>query len=109
MIISIWLISAHSCSPRAFNYWACLILDIYLYIIWLCALTTSAIDAAWILTRGFGYGRGSGYSSSDIDLDFDYSDLFDKLKLSKRYYYSSDSGPAAAIVGTSAGVGAIEL
>ena len=90
MVISIWLISAHSCAPRAFNYWATLILDIYLYILWLGSFAACAIVAGGILAANsnddyYGYSYDYGY-------DNDFLDAYDKT--------------AGAITAAAAGLGA---
>ena len=96
IITSIWLIAAHSCAPRAFNYWAVLVLDIYQYLLWLGGFAACAILAAGL----FG-GRGL----SDSDFGFRY--------LHRRYYYDwyddDYTTTTAAIGAAAAGLGAIEL
>lgn len=44
VVVSIWLVCAHTCSPRAYNYWAALFFDLYLY---LFGLTTFSLGATW--------------------------------------------------------------
>lgn len=96
IITSIWLIAAHSCAPRAFNYWAVLVLDIYQYLLWLGGFAACAILAA---------GLFGGRSLSDSDYNFRH----------RRYtyynFYDTDryTTTNAAIGAAAAGLGAIEL
>ncbi|KAF1736573.1 hypothetical protein CRV24_002180 [Beauveria bassiana] len=99
IITSIWLISAHSCAPRAFNYWAVLVLDIYQYLLWLGGFAACAILAAGL----FG-GRGLRGGSYNF-----------KYLLGRRYYSSWYDGDRytttanAAIGAAAAGLGAVEF
>ncbi|KAM3487601.1 hypothetical protein MY3957_009120 [Beauveria namnaoensis] len=98
IITSVWLISAHSCAPRAFNYWAVLVLDIYQYLLWLGGFAACAILAAGL----FG-GRGLRDGSYNF-----------KYLLGRRYYSSWYDGDRyttanAAIGVAAAGLGAVEL
>ncbi|KAM3532723.1 hypothetical protein NHJ13051_000186 [Beauveria bassiana] len=98
IITSIWLISAHSCAPRAFNYWAVLVLDIYQYLLWLGGFAACAILAAGL----FG-GRGLRVGSYNF-----------KYLLGRRYYDSWYDGDGyttanAAIGAAAAGLGAVEF
>lgn len=47
--------SAHSCAPRAYNYWATLVLDIFLFLFWLVSFILTAIGAAWLFVNDSGY------------------------------------------------------
>ncbi|TQV98555.1 membrane-associatingdomain-containing protein [Cordyceps javanica] len=95
IITSIWLICAHSCAPRAFNYWAVLVLDIYQYLLWLGGFAACAILAAGLFGGNSLRGSTGGY-------DFN------------RYTYSwyGDDGYTttnAAIGAAAAGLGAVEF
>ncbi|CAG9989958.1 unnamed protein product [Clonostachys byssicola] len=52
--ISIWLISARQCAPQAFNYWASIAFDVFLFIFYLIGWALSAI--ASIFWMGSIYG-----------------------------------------------------
>lgn len=111
IIVSIWLICAHSCSPRAYNYWAVLVLDIYLYILWLSGFAVTAVNAALII----GYKGKSSSSSIDDDLDDIFGDYW-KPKMLKRYIWDYDYGysgrnitRSGAIAAAAAGLGALEF
>lgn len=104
LIVSIWLISAHTCAPRAFNYWAVLVLDIYLYLLWLGGFAASAILAAGLFS-----GRTLTHSSSSY---------FDRTRRSIYDFYDDDdyiyghgrySTTTAAIGAAAAGLGALEF
>ncbi|ATY58966.1 hypothetical protein A9K55_002872 [Cordyceps militaris] len=95
IIISSWLISAHACSPRAFNYWAVLVLDIYQFLLWLGGFAACAILAVGLFA-GHSLDRGGGY------YDFNY--------LRRRYWYrDSYTMTDAAIGAAAAGLGAVDL
>lgn len=63
-IISIWLICAHSCAPGAFNYWAVLVFDLLLYLLWLVSFAGAATQAAAIFVWIDSYTNYSGRLSS---------------------------------------------
>ncbi|KAM3539010.1 hypothetical protein ARSEF1564_008058 [Beauveria bassiana] len=66
IITSIWLISAHSCAPRAFNYWAVLVLDIYQYLLWLGGFAACAILAEGCLAvAACAWYDGDGYTTAN--------------------------------------------
>lgn len=106
IITSIWLISAHSCAPRAFNYWAVLVLDIYQYLLWLGGFAASAILAAGMFGN---HSSSSIYSRGDAGV----------VALARRYtydwyddYYSGGRGYStanSAIGAAAAGLGALQL
>lgn len=111
MVTSIWLISAHSCAPRAFNYWAVLILDIYQYLLWLGAFAACAILAA-----GLFAGRSLMNSSSSSSSNNNFNNNFKYLV--RRYYIDWNDDiykgahfdtTTAAIGAAAAGLGALEL
>ncbi|CAG9955158.1 unnamed protein product [Clonostachys rosea f. rosea IK726] len=52
--ISIWLISARQCAPQAFNYWASIAFDVFLFVFYLIGWALSAI--ASIFWMGSIYG-----------------------------------------------------
>ncbi|VUC35969.1 unnamed protein product [Clonostachys rosea] len=54
LAISIWLISARQCAPQAFNYWASIAFDVFLFIFYLIGWALSAIAA--IFWMGSIYG-----------------------------------------------------
>lgn len=112
MIICIWLISAHTCAPSAFNYWVVLFFDVYMYIFWLCTMAVAAVWAAAILA-------GSSITSSYYDSycknyfdnydDQDFYNEYCKGNSSLNSYYKGDYKVFGGVVAAIAGLGAIEL
>ncbi|KAK2005807.1 hypothetical protein LZ32DRAFT_499596, partial [Colletotrichum eremochloae] len=47
--VTIWLIVAEFRSPKAYNYWAVLALEIFLLFFWLCSFAVLATQAAYLL------------------------------------------------------------
>lgn len=86
----LWLVCAHSCAPRAYNYWAVLVFDILLFIFWLAAFALMAAEAVVVL------GVGSAYDHDWID-DDDYYGGYDGVTV------------YGAVLAAAAGIGAIEL
>ena len=84
-----------SCAKRAYNYWAILVFDIFLFVFWLISFATTAVAAAaWLAVSTFDS------SSSYYDYwDYDYDNTF-----------GLDSDLAVtfgAILAASAGLGAL--
>jgi hypothetical protein len=48
LIVTAWLVSAHSCAPQAYNYWATLVFDIFLLLLWLVSWILMASSSAWL-------------------------------------------------------------
>lgn len=55
LIVTVWLVTAHSCAPQAYNYWATLVLDIFLFIFWAISFILVALSAAWLLVTDGTY------------------------------------------------------
>ncbi|KAK7430208.1 hypothetical protein QQZ08_003183 [Neonectria magnoliae] len=88
VIITLWMVLAHSCAPKLYNYWAVLALDIFLLVFWIIsfALLTAQTVFFWSVTSG-------------------YCDYY-------TCYYGSLSGSAlvyGAILATACGLGALEF
>lgn len=112
VIISIWLISAHTCSPRAFNYWAVLFFDLYLYIFW---LTTFSLAAAWSVVI-FGAGYSLNHKRKSYAFCDNYFDNYDDVGYYNKYCvgnggfnYGVNYKVFGGVVAGIAGLGAIEL
>ncbi|KAK2022923.1 hypothetical protein LX32DRAFT_173883 [Colletotrichum zoysiae] len=71
MVVTVWLIVAEFSSPRAYNYWAVLALDIFLLFFWLCSFALLAAQAGYLFGSSYYY-YGRYYSSgiSDVGVIF---------------------------------------
>ncbi|KAK1597459.1 uncharacterized protein LY79DRAFT_508051 [Colletotrichum navitas] len=64
MVVTVWLIVAEFSSPKAYNYWAVLALDIFLLFFWLCSFALLATQVGYLFGSSYSYyGR---YYNSDI-------------------------------------------
>jgi len=74
LIVTVWLVSAHSCAPQAYNYWATLVFDIFLFIFWAISFILLALAAAWLLvtdgTYCTYYNDCYSYYVSDTEIAF---------------------------------------
>lgn len=75
--------TAHSCFPRAYNYWATLAFDIFLFIFWLVSFALLALQVAILFSGGNVYCAD--------------------------YYYCYDFTTYSSILAAAAGLGAINL
>ncbi|GJN70479.1 hypothetical protein PCL_10300 [Purpureocillium lilacinum] len=73
--ISIWLITAHTCQPRSFNYWAALVFDILLYIWWLTSFSLCAVQAVGLFAVNSIYCDKYGSDWYNDDYDDAYNEL----------------------------------
>ncbi|OAQ66849.1 membrane-associating domain-containing protein [Pochonia chlamydosporia 170] len=112
VIISIWLICAHTCSPGAYNYWANLFWDLYLYIFWLTTFSLAAVWAGLIFAADSIYHtKRKSYSFCDNYFD-NYDDVGYYNKYCKGnggYFYGVDYKVFGGVVAGIAGLGAIEF
>ncbi|UNI23581.1 hypothetical protein JDV02_009391 [Purpureocillium takamizusanense] len=98
--ISIWLITAHTCQPRSFNYWAALVFDLLLYIWWLTSFSLCAVQAVGLFALKSAY---CDYYDSDI-YDDNYGDAYNKL-----CHKGSRNTIHGGVVAGMAGLGALEF
>lgn len=109
--VTIWMVSAHSCAPKAYNYWAVLAFNIVLYILWLVSFSLLAVEAAAVLVGNttFDYFDDDDFWRRDWyddDYDSDYygdDDFYDSNNLGR---FNLTYG---AVLAAAAGVGAAEL
>ncbi|KAL6863082.1 hypothetical protein ACO1O0_003326 [Amphichorda felina] len=97
---TLWIVSAHSCAKRSYNYWGILFFDVFLFIFWGIAFATTAFAAAVWLALG-SYITNDYDSYWDYDYDYDYYTNFDFPES----FYSTYGGLLAA----SAGIGALNF
>ncbi|KAK2590124.1 hypothetical protein QQS21_012192, partial [Conoideocrella luteorostrata] len=126
IIISIWLICAHTCAPRAYNYWANLFFDLYLYIFWLTTFSLAAVWAGLIFAAGHigGSSSSGSYKYAFCEDYFDhYTDVsyYNKYCLGSsgssssssrsniRYLHNVNAKVFGGVVAAIAGLGAIEF
>ncbi|CAG9981950.1 unnamed protein product [Clonostachys byssicola] len=60
-IVNTWIVSAHCCAPRAYNYWAVLVFEMLFLLFWLIATALLALAAVGILAYDHLY-PGSCYN-----------------------------------------------
>ncbi|KAK5992736.1 hypothetical protein PT974_06152 [Cladobotryum mycophilum] len=93
--ISIWLTCAHSCTPHAFNYWAALAFDFFLYVFWLMSFIMMAVGAAERFSM-----NTMGHASGSDDYWNDYY---------SRHHHGHKAIVEASILAAAAGLGAIQF
>ncbi|KAK2048123.1 hypothetical protein LZ31DRAFT_591732 [Colletotrichum somersetense] len=71
MVVTVWLIVAEFSSPKAYNYWAVLALDIFLLFFWLCSFALLATQTGYLFGSSYYYyGRYDSSSISDVGVIF---------------------------------------
>ncbi|EFQ25329.1 hypothetical protein CGRA01v4_02715 [Colletotrichum graminicola] len=72
MVVTVWLIVAEFSSPKAYNYWAVLALDIFLLFFWLCSFALLAAQTVYLFDGSYYdyYGRYYIADISDIGVIF---------------------------------------
>ncbi|KAG8422329.1 hypothetical protein J3459_010480 [Metarhizium acridum] len=111
IIVSIWLVCAHTCSPRAYNYWAALFFDLYLYIFWPATFSLAAVWAGLIFAAGTVRRSGrSPYSFCDDHFDkYDDAAHYSKYCAGGSNVYGANHKVFGGVVAGIAGLGAIEF
>lgn len=99
-IVTAWYTISLTCGKGAYNYWAVLAFEIFLFIFWLASFALMAVTAAAVFLIGH-YWDDDDYSWEDYYEDDYYGYTSDELSDAANTY--------GAILAAAAGIGALNL